>query len=321
MNNLTPYWDWAGESSASPFCCVPVMWQWFMLAFRRQTVIRRPVRWMAIVSLVAPQSMWLGTKKSGSVWQTTFAEPTQIGSILQINSDDPHQLKNAPRNYSWQVSDDGEQWTLLQDTVVLRENRLFRIHRLKQAVTTKHIRLVVNLSHGSAPALREVEFYPAVDAEIPFPEWIVAVSSDEDPDNVSLGMPFISLARLCDGWQNVPAQTIWHGDFDPEFAFAEPRPLCAFLSGSFLEWCQCSREPWRGTQEVLKSRRLPMWGACGGAQVLAILEETGVDQPWTVRVVETLIVRCCPSIRTSATREKLPVEIIRSASASVARSK
>lgn len=229
---------------------------------------------------VAPQSMWLGTKKSGSVWQTTFAEPTQIGSFLQINSDDPHQLKNAPRNYSWQVSDDAEHWTILRETVVLLESRLFRIHRLKQAVITKHIRLVVNVSHGSAPALREVEFYPAIDAEIPFPDWIVAVSSDEDPDNVSLGMPFIWLARLCDGWERTPAQTIWHGDFEPDFAFAEPRPLCAFLSGSFLEWCQCRREPWRGVQEVLKSRRLPMWGACGGAQVLTILEETGVDQPW-----------------------------------------
>ena len=35
-----------------------------------------------------------------------------------------------------------------------------------------------------------------------------------------------------------------------------------------------------GVQAVLKSRNLPMWGACGGAQVFALLEETGVDQPW-----------------------------------------
>jgi hypothetical protein len=31
---------------------------------------------------------------------------------------------------------------------------------------------------------------------------------------------------------------------------------------------------------VLKNRHLPMWGACGGAQALAILQETGVDKPW-----------------------------------------
>ena len=170
--------------------------------YGRRLLRVRPAGWRSIFA--APQSVWLGTRKSGSVWQTTFAEPTHIGSILQINSDDPQQLKNAPRNYSWQVSDDGEQWTILHETVVLQEYRLFRIHRLKQAVTTKHIRLVVNLSHGSAPALREVEFYSKVDAEIPCPEWIVAVSSDEDSDNVSLGMPFVSLARLCEGWEYVP---------------------------------------------------------------------------------------------------------------------
>lgn len=33
-------------------------------------------------------------------------------------------------------------------------------------------------------------------------------------------------------------------------------------------------------QEVLANRHLPMWGACGGAQILAILQETGVDRPW-----------------------------------------
>ncbi len=225
-------------------------------------------------------SMWMGTKKSGAVWQVSFNQPTQIGSILQINSDDSSSLKNSPRNYSWQVSDDGENWTILRDTVVLQETRLFRIHRLNQSITTNHIRIVVNLAYGAAPVLREVEFYAAVDAEIEFDDWIVAISSDEDPESVSLGMPFVSLARQCEGWENVPAQTLWHGDFDEEYVRIEPRPMCAFLSGSFLEWCQCRREPWRGVQQVLRNRCLPMWGACGGAQVLAILEDVGVDQPW-----------------------------------------
>src|SRR5690606_23110300 len=105
-------------------------------------------------------------------------------------------------------------------------------------------------------------------------------SSDEDPENVLEGRKFVQLARACEGWEDVPVQCVWHGDFDETFVSAEPRPLCAFLSGSYLEWCQCSRQPWRGVQQVLASRRLPMWGACGGGQILAILEETGVDQPW-----------------------------------------
>lgn len=228
---------------------------------------------------VERQSVWRGTRKPGSVCQTTFAAPTPIGSILQITGVHPYQLKNAFRNDAWQVSDDGEAWTMLHETVVIRETRRFRIHRLQQAITPKKIRLVVKLSHSAALAPREVEFDSAVDAEIAFSAWIVAVSSDEDPDKVSLGIPVISLARLCEGWLKAPAQTIWCGDFDPRFAFTEPRPLYAFLSAILLEWCQCSRKPWRGTQEVLKCRRLPLWGACGGAQMLAMLKETGVDQP------------------------------------------
>ena len=166
---------------------------------------------------------------------------------------------------------------------------LYRIHRLQRPISTRYLRLQINQSYsddpaqreyGQAAALREVEFYPTTDAEIDFEDWIIAVSSVEAPDYYGAGPPFISLARECEGWENVPAQWIWHGDFDLDFVSTEPRPLCAFFSGSGLEWCQRSREPWRGVQEVLESRALPMWGACGGAQAFAILEETGVDRPW-----------------------------------------
>src|SRR5262249_4028858 len=46
------------------------------------------------------------------------------------------------------------------------------------------------------------------------------------------------------------------------------------------DWCEQKRENWRGTQEVLKKRNLPLWAACGGAQGLAILEDTGVAKRW-----------------------------------------
>ena len=227
----------------------------------------------------ALESLWQGTSASAS-WQMTFAEPRRIGAILQIHGDDPEVLQNAPRNYIWQTSSDGRNWHHLLETMTYHERRLFRIHRLREAVETRHIRLLINLSHG-LPAVREIEFYEEVDAEIAFPDWIIGVSSLEDPDSAAITRnTFIRLARLCEGWETVPAQCLWHGDFDPDFVSVEPRPLCAFFSGSHLEWCQRSREPWRGVQEVLQSRRLPMWGACGGAQVLAILDQTGVDHPW-----------------------------------------
>jgi hypothetical protein len=227
----------------------------------------------------ALESLWQGTSAS-ACWQMTFAEPRRIGAILQIHGDDPEVLQNAPRNYIWQTSSDGRNWHHLLETMTYQEKRLFRIHRLREAVETRHIRLLINLSHG-LPTVREIEFYEEVDAEIAFPDWLLGVSSLEDPDSAAITRnTFIRLARLCEGWETVPAQCLWHGDFDPDFVSVEPRPLCAFFSGSHLEWCQRSREPWRGVQEVLQSRRLPMWGACGGAQVLAILDQTGVDHPW-----------------------------------------
>jgi hypothetical protein len=228
---------------------------------------------------VARQSLWQGNSASAS-WQMAFAAPRRIGAILQIHGDDPEVLRNAPRNYIWQTSSDGQTWRHLLETMTRHEKRLFRIHRLREPVETRHLRLLIHLSHG-LPAVREIEFYDRVDAEIAFPDWIIGVSSLEDPGSSAITRDsFIRLARLCEGWETLPAQCLWHGDFDPEFVSAEPWPLCAFFSGSHLEWCQRSRVPWRGVQQVLESRRLPMWGACGGAQVFAILDQTGVDQPW-----------------------------------------
>lgn len=237
---------------------------------------------------VKTEALWKGEGRQ-CWWQVTFPEPRQIGSILQINGDHEYRLDHAPRNYRWLTSADGETWTTISEAVIQHEKRLYRIHRLQKPISTRYLRLQINQSYsddpaireyGQAAALREVEFYPTTNAEIDFEDWIIAVSSVEAPDYYGAGPPFISLARECEGWENVPAQWLWHGDFDLDFVSTEPRPLCAFFSGSGLEWCQRSREPWRGVQEVLESRALPMWGACGGAQAFAILEETGVDRPW-----------------------------------------
>ena len=262
---------------------------------------------------VERQSVWRGTRKPGSVCQTTFAAPTPIGSILQITGVHPYQLKNAFRNDAWQVSDDGEAGTMLHETVVIRETRRFRIHRLQQAITPKKIRLVVKLSHSAALAPREVEFDSAVDAEIPFPAWIVAVSSDEDPDKVSLGIPFISLARLCEGWEKAPAQTIRRGDFDPGFAFTEPRPLGAFLSTIF--WSGASAAVSRGGARRKYSSAAGF--RCGAPaemhRCLPFWKKPESTSRGTAHAARAPTSRCCSSIRILATLAKLPVEMTRKA--------
>jgi len=230
---------------------------------------------------VDAESLWKG--ESGEEawwWQIRFAQPQPVGAILQVNGDHSAILRNAPRRYVWQWSEDGRAWHGVKETETRRERRLFRIHRLASARKVRYLRMLVSQSVGDAPSLREVEFYDDPCAEIEFGDWIVSVSTAESAALPGGTGAFVSLARQCSGWESVLAQQTWIGDFDEEFVAAEPYPLCAFLTGNYREWCQRTREPWRGVEEVVANRNLPIWGACGGAQAMAILEETGVDKPW-----------------------------------------
>ena len=151
-------------------------------------------------------------------------------------------------------------------------------------------------AEGEAPALREVEFLGDPHTEIAFPPWAVVVSTTGSSTVPGEGgAAFRRLARSSQGWGELQVQNIWLGDFKEAFIATEPRPLCAFLSGNFIDWCQQKRDHWRGTAAILRSGSLPMWASCGGAQGLAILAETGVDHPWD-----------CPQCRDPA-NPRLPI--------------
>jgi hypothetical protein len=209
-----------------------------------------------------------------------FTEPRAIGALLQIQGDHPLVHRNAPKSYVWQISDDGDKWTDLSETKINAESRMFRIHRLTKAQTARYLRLRIDAAEGKFPTLREVEIYEKTDAKIPFDDWIITVYTDEERKIANEPDDFTRLARQCKAWENVQSQQIWLDTFNEAFAAAEPRPLCAFLSGNFKDWCERTREPWRGTQEILTKRNLPIWAACGGAQGLAILSDVGVDKEW-----------------------------------------
>jgi len=224
---------------------------------------------------------WQGAAEATNWWwEVRFDPPAEIGAILQITGDHAFVLRNAPRDYVWQSSEDGQHWTDLLPTETTNERRTFRLHRLATAARISYLRLQITAAQGTVPTLREVEFFSNPAEKLVFPDWIVAVNTTDNPALPSHGQEFIPLARSCPGWEKSQAQQVWIGDFDENFVKAEPRPLCAFLSGNFKDWCEISREPWRGTQEILRAKNLPLWASCGGAQGLAILAETGVDHPW-----------------------------------------
>jgi hypothetical protein len=223
---------------------------------------------------------WKGTAgESNWWWQIEFSKPRQLGAILQIQGDHEFLFQNAPSAYQWQASLDGRSWSDLNGTRIEHERRLYHLHRLIMGQTVRFVRLQISAVEGSFPTLREVEFYSDPHARILFPDWIIAVNSTHDPRLLE-GKEFIPLAKSCAGWGALQAQEIWLGTFDEAFCNIEPQPLCAFLSGTFKDWCQIDREPWRGTQDILRHGNLPLWASCGGAQALAILATVGVDEPW-----------------------------------------
>jgi hypothetical protein len=241
-------------------------------------------------------STWQGRPGERSWWwQAEFPEPRDVGAILQVNGDHPLCLRRSPGSYVWQASDDGAAWRDLRETAVADERRTFRLHRLSRAQKVRFLRLAVRSARGEAPTLREVEFFADPAANVAFERWAVVVDTTGASRVPGEGLGFVKLARSCEGREKLQAQNVWLGDFNEAFVAAEPRPLCAFLSGNFIDWCQQQREHWRGTQEVLLRGNLPLWAACGGAQGLAILAEAGVDRPWD-----------CPHCR-DPDRPKLPI--------------
>jgi hypothetical protein len=245
---------------------------------------------------------WRGDfEQSSWWWQLSFTNPTQVGSILQIVGDQPDYLNRAPGNYVWQWSADNSTWHDISQTAVSNERRMYRIHRFTSPISAQYWRIsITSCSRGSCPVLREVEFYPQTDAPIDFPDWIVPVNIMPEPEHAYLPnndvTRFIPLARRCVGWSGLKAQETLMQDFNDAFCAAEPRPLCAFLSGSYLDWCQVPGDAFTGVYEVLYNKHLPVWGSCGGCQLMGILWENGIPLP-TLNYKGVSVTWDCPHCR------------------------
>jgi hypothetical protein len=241
-------------------------------------------------------SLWRGTAgESNWWWEARFEKPRYIGAILQIAGDHDFVLRHGPVRYVWLTSGDGRIWRKLEETKCDNETRTFRLHRLKKTRNVLALRLQMETESGEAPVLREVQFFESSKARVAFPPWAVVVNTTHDKTLPGHGQEFIPLARSCAGWTNLQAQQICLETFNETFLAVEPRPLCAFLSGNFKDWCEVDRGQWRGAAGVLRRKTLPMWASCGGAQGLAILAETGVEKPWD-----------CPHCR-DPQRPRLPI--------------
>ncbi len=213
--------------------------------------------------------------QSGWQWEKTFSTPQRIQFILQINGNHAFVYTNAPSSYKWFSSPDGTNWQVLPETSIVNERRRIRLIKFNSAMDCKAIRIKVSKASGSTPFLSQLQFF---EKKPLLPHWALVVNTTEDCRLPGHGSDFIPLAQTVE--PGLLTQQINLEEFTPGFVEQEPKPICAFLSGNFKDWCEVDRERWRGTQEVLRKQAVPMWASCGGAQGLAILATAGVDQPW-----------------------------------------
>jgi len=234
---------------------------------------------------VGERKCWRGALREKTwFWQIDFTKPKTVAKLLQIMGLDSHVLMSAPKDYIWQWSNDGKSWRDIPGSKVAGETRLFRIITFSTPLRARYFRIKITSATGSAPAIREIEMFSDRRDNVKADPWFYVVNAAvERRDRLTVleSMDgFLSAARQSEGWENVQAQDIQATDFNENTLKPEPSPFCAFMTGSFLDWCQVERSNYTGVEEVLKNRNLPIWASCGSAQLLLILEQHGSRVPW-----------------------------------------
>ncbi|MHC4599128.1 MAG: discoidin domain-containing protein, partial [Planctomycetota bacterium] len=224
---------------------------------------------------------WCGSQDESTWgWGIDFSEPRTVGRIYQVMGSDPLIRKYAPIDYVWQWSADGRDWRDVPGTTVTEETRLFRILTFEKTVEARFFRIRITEASDGAPALREVEMFADRDADVRPAPWFYAVEIGASGQVPGKCKPFLSMARRCPGWEDVQAHVVHVTNFNESILEASPRPLCAFIGGSTHDWCERNPDDFRGLEEVLKKGNLPLWGSCGGGQILSILAAYGTTSPW-----------------------------------------
>lgn len=224
---------------------------------------------------------WRGAKGEAPwTWQIDFGGPRRIAKVYQIMGSGPHIRHHTPTDYLWQWSNDLTSWKDIPGSALTGDTRIFRIVESATAVTARYFRIKIASATDDEPSLREIEMFANSTDQVRNDPWFYAANINASNELPSYAANFVPTARQCSEWGNVQAQFLWVKDFNESILQPEPRPLCAFLGGSIPDWCQRERSEFVGLEEVLRNRNLPLWGSCGGGQILLILEQHGTSLSW-----------------------------------------
>jgi hypothetical protein len=228
-----------------------------------------------------PGQYWRGAKgESPWTWQIDFAKPKRIAKVYQIMGSEPYVRRFAPTDYLWQRSNNGTSWHDIPGSAVTGDTRIFRVVEFAAPVRARHFRMRITAATDGAPSLREIEMFASSGDDVKSDPWFYAINIEGSIELPGYAKNFVPTAQQCAGWEKVQAQYVQAKDFKESILQPEPRPLCAFLSGSTRDWCEVDRRDYEGVEEVLRNRNLPMWASCGGSQLLLLLTAYGTKVPW-----------------------------------------
>ena len=215
--------------------------------------------------------------------RSSFPGSRDVGAIVQIHGDHEFALRNAPRDYVWQTSQDGMTWEDLKETATDDERRTFRIHRLRSEPTgpMAEARSIAS-AEGDAPASARgrVLWRPASRRSrfLPGRSWSAQPAQARFP---ARGAPrFIAWPGPLRAGVSSSFRTSGWVISTSEFIAIEPRPLCAFLSGNFIDWCQQNRDHWRGTAAILRDWKPADLGLVRRGSGAGDPCRDRVDRPW-----------------------------------------
>ena len=179
----------------------------------------------------------------------------------------------------WQSSDDAKTWTDIRETERKDSDSFREIFQLR-SVTARYFRLFIRAWHGPRPRIYDVMIYrrgrPPV-PRVPRRNYVLVIRntvgfrSRADAVQTDFGKVMRGLeGRVAPPWDLEVVELPAH-DLSPEILdHLDPKPVAIFLSGSGNRFCQLPFFEFSGEFQLVRSTRIPTYGACAGAQLMAM---------------------------------------------------
>ena len=252
--------------------------------------------WCAAQTPTSTAPVTLDGESFGDWWEVELSDAT-VGAI-HMKSGLPtgeslagHKIRNFVWAYQLQNQSD---WHKIAETN-LYANRYQLILRFKPVAHISRIRLLIRkrdseerkVLGANNPCLREVAFHVETDAKITTAPWFYAVSTWEEGANTFAPLKHWDWRtfRIEGSLQKTIAELngkaldpdtfdeMWAGEMaQATWLTLEPKPTAFLFSGNYKDYDQVNPETFAGFYNFVRTNynTYPMFGACGGHQLLAM---------------------------------------------------